>query len=185
MIAQIQMRRGTSAEWAAAAPVILSAGEPGYDTTEKKMKVGDGSTEWANLDFLGASDCPFPINSLFFTDDANDNPATRWPGTTWTRKSKGRALFGVDENDTDFSTAGKTGGTKTKTLSVSNLPSHRHNSVDNSYFSMIGGTNYQVTQGANLGISDAGNMYTSYTGGGTDFTILNPYETTFIYKRTA
>lgn len=51
MIAQIQMRRGTTAEWAAASPVVLASGEQGYDTTLKMMKVGDGVTEWANLPF--------------------------------------------------------------------------------------------------------------------------------------
>lgn len=54
MIAKIQMRRGTSAEWAAAAPVTLSAGEPGWDSTLKGMKVGDGSTEWAALPWIDA-----------------------------------------------------------------------------------------------------------------------------------
>lgn len=49
MIAQINMRKGTSAEWAAASPVILLAGESGYDTTLKQTKIGDGSTEWADL----------------------------------------------------------------------------------------------------------------------------------------
>ena len=49
MIAQIQIRRGTTSEWAAASPVILAAGEPGYDSTIKNMKIGDGVTEWAAL----------------------------------------------------------------------------------------------------------------------------------------
>ena len=49
MIAQIQIRRGTTAEWAAANPVILAAGEQGYDTTLKRFKMGDGATAWASL----------------------------------------------------------------------------------------------------------------------------------------
>jgi len=52
MIAQIQMRRGTTAEWAAS-PVVLAAGEQGYDTTLKRLKIGDGTTEWASLPWLG------------------------------------------------------------------------------------------------------------------------------------
>jgi hypothetical protein len=55
MIAQIQVRRGTTAEWAAASPVVLEAGELGYDTTLKRLKVGDGSTEWAALPALMGS----------------------------------------------------------------------------------------------------------------------------------
>ena len=48
-VAQIQVRRGTTAEWAAASPVVLAAGEPGYDTTLNRFRIGDGSTEWAAL----------------------------------------------------------------------------------------------------------------------------------------
>ena len=49
MIAQIQIRRGTTAEWAAENPLVLAAGEPGLDTTLNRMKMGDGATAWANL----------------------------------------------------------------------------------------------------------------------------------------
>ena len=49
MIAQIQIRRGTTAEWAAADPVVLAAGEQGYDSTLKRLKIGDGTTAWASL----------------------------------------------------------------------------------------------------------------------------------------
>lgn len=44
----IKIRRGTSAQWAAANPV-LAQGEPGYDTATRILKVGDGSTPWADL----------------------------------------------------------------------------------------------------------------------------------------
>ena len=54
MIAKIQIRRGTTAEWAAASPVVLAAGEPGYDVTKKGTKIGDGSTEWAGLPWSDA-----------------------------------------------------------------------------------------------------------------------------------
>lgn len=44
----IQLRRGTSAEWAAANPV-LAFGEPGYDSTLKIIKVGNGVTAWNSI----------------------------------------------------------------------------------------------------------------------------------------
>lgn len=47
-IQRIQHRRGTSAEWAAADPVLASA-EWGYDTTLKNVKIGDGATAWNAL----------------------------------------------------------------------------------------------------------------------------------------
>lgn len=47
-LAQITIRRGTTAEWAAANPV-LGDGEMGYDSTLKRVKVGDGASSWVGL----------------------------------------------------------------------------------------------------------------------------------------
>ncbi|OZE03045.1 hypothetical protein CH249_14610 [Rhodococcus sp. 05-2255-3B1] len=44
----IQVRRGTTAVWAAADPV-LAPGEPGYDTEREVFKVGNGSDRWSSL----------------------------------------------------------------------------------------------------------------------------------------
>ena len=57
MIAQIQIRRGTTAEWAAADAVVLAVGEPGYDTTLKRLKMGDGVTAWASLPWSDSGVC--------------------------------------------------------------------------------------------------------------------------------
>lgn len=46
----IQLRRGSSAEWESVNPV-LKEGEPGFDTTNRKMKIGDGVTPWKDLDY--------------------------------------------------------------------------------------------------------------------------------------
>ena len=53
MATQIQLRRGTSAEWAAANPV-LAQGEVGIDLTLGEMRLGDGVTAWAGLTSIGA-----------------------------------------------------------------------------------------------------------------------------------
>jgi hypothetical protein len=55
---QIQLRRGTTAQWSSANPT-LAAGELGVDTSLTKFKVGNGSTAWnslgyASLTFQGA-----------------------------------------------------------------------------------------------------------------------------------
>lgn len=39
---------------------------------------------------------------------------------------KGRVITGIDSNDTDFDTLGETGGEKTHTLTVEEMPSHSH-----------------------------------------------------------
>lgn len=51
---RIQFRRGTASEWVASNPV-LGSGEPGYDTTNKIFKIGDGSTVWGSLSGVGGS----------------------------------------------------------------------------------------------------------------------------------
>ena len=49
MAFQIQVRRGTTAEWAAADPVIPATGEPCMDTDTGVVKWGDGATTYALL----------------------------------------------------------------------------------------------------------------------------------------
>lgn len=50
----IQLRRGTAAQWTAANPVLRN-GEPGAETDTKKLKVGDGTTAWNSLAYIGGS----------------------------------------------------------------------------------------------------------------------------------
>jgi lysophospholipase L1-like esterase len=59
----IQIRKGTTAEWNAADAAssddsarLLAAGEPGFDTSKKVLKIGDGTTKFADLDaFVNAA----------------------------------------------------------------------------------------------------------------------------------
>ena len=45
-------RRDTSENWTTKNPV-LESGEIGYDTDAQKIKIGDGSTAWNDLSYLG------------------------------------------------------------------------------------------------------------------------------------
>jgi hypothetical protein len=47
-IAQMQVRRGTAAQWTAANPV-LAQGEFGLETDTGRIKVGDGATAWNSI----------------------------------------------------------------------------------------------------------------------------------------
>ncbi len=49
--AKLQMRNDTAANWKSKNPV-LDVGEIGYDTTNKKTKIGDGVTPWLDLDWF-------------------------------------------------------------------------------------------------------------------------------------
>ena len=48
VVTQIQIRRGTAAQWTSANP-ILASGEFGFETDTGKAKIGNGSTVWNSL----------------------------------------------------------------------------------------------------------------------------------------
>lgn len=51
MASLIKIRRDTATNWNTKDPV-LSIGEPGYDTTNNKIKVGNGTDPWSELSYL-------------------------------------------------------------------------------------------------------------------------------------
>jgi hypothetical protein len=51
VVTQIQVRRGTAAQWTSANP-ILAAGEQGFETDTLKLKIGNGSTAWNSLGYV-------------------------------------------------------------------------------------------------------------------------------------
>jgi hypothetical protein len=50
---RIQLRKGTASEWETTNP-ILASGEPGFDLTNKILKIGDGIHEWNLLSLLSS-----------------------------------------------------------------------------------------------------------------------------------
>lgn len=53
VVTQIQIRRGTAAQWTSANPTLAS-GEFGYESDTGKVKLGNGSTAWNSLSYQGA-----------------------------------------------------------------------------------------------------------------------------------
>jgi hypothetical protein len=51
VVTQIQVRRGTAAQWTSTNPT-LAAGEFGFETDTNKIKCGNGSTAWTSLAYL-------------------------------------------------------------------------------------------------------------------------------------
>ncbi len=123
-------------------------------------------------------DLIYPIGSIIENANPNFNPNNLYRSQTWER-IKGKVLVGVDEDDSDFNTALKTGGEKKHTLTVAEMPSHRHYSDD---FVTGSGSNWHF----GVGKSNATQrMNTSYTGGGESHNNLQPYITVYIWRRTA
>ncbi len=49
----VKVKRATAARWTSQNPV-LAAGEIGYETDTRKMKLGDGTSSWTQLSYLAA-----------------------------------------------------------------------------------------------------------------------------------
>lgn len=123
----------------------------------------------------------YPVGSIYETMDSSFDPNKKWGGT-WER-IKGRVLIGVDENDSDFNTAEKTGGEKTHTLVVSELPQHTHaNYAKRTNITINNSGNTHVTCHSSNSGATVGNNIGS-TGKGVAHNNLQPYITCFIWKR--
>lgn len=70
------LRNDTSVNWSTANPV-LQLGELGIDTTEKKIKIGDGTTPWNDLDFSSSKGAELGTAAPTAADDEFD------VGTIW------------------------------------------------------------------------------------------------------
>ena len=56
--ARLSFRKGTTSEWADNNPVLIP-GEPAYDTSVNKFKIGDGLKNWTELPYVESTGGPF------------------------------------------------------------------------------------------------------------------------------
>jgi microcystin-dependent protein len=92
----------------------------------------------------------------------------------------GRVIVASDVSQLDFDSLGKTGGAKTHTLTVAEMPSHKHalgpNTGGNVGYSEAGGPNlYTVGFGATRGGIGTPDLTAGQTGGGGSHNNLQPY----------
>ena len=122
----------------------------------------------------------YPVGSIYINASVATNPGTLLGFGTWTAFGTGRTMVGIDAGQTEFDTAEETGGSKTHTLSISEMPSHTHTSAlrgngedeDVSFPSAGDSTNPSLT------------MTTDSTGGGSAHNNLQPYIVVYMWKRT-
>ena len=81
---KILFRRDTAANWNTANPV-LSAGEIGLESNTDKIKLGDGTTHWQDLDYFFGSVDNIVLNDFsdVVINDAQTGDVIRWNGTNW------------------------------------------------------------------------------------------------------
>lgn len=126
----------------------------------------------------------YPVGSIYMSVNST-NPSTLFGGT-WTAWGAGRVPVGVNASDTAFDTVEETGGAKTHTLTVAEMPNHDFGPVSGTAFLTSGGG--QTFQGY-LAASGSGGIYstgkTEAKGSNTPFNIVQPYITCYMWKRTA
>jgi microcystin-dependent protein len=83
---------------------------------------------------------------------------------------KGKVVVGQDTSDTSFDTLGETGGEKTHTLTIQEMPSHKHNI--NYGGSVTGITGAVPGSNTNYGPNDS---FIQANGGGQAHNNLQPY----------
>lgn len=71
---RIKLRRDTAANWTAANPVLL-AGEIGYETDTKQVKIGNGSSVWSALEYAPLNRNPVLQSIQLLTTGGNADTA--------------------------------------------------------------------------------------------------------------
>src|SRR5690606_4211067 len=106
--------------------IVIDSFAPGYE--DLGSSIGDiivikPATSWSDelADILGVShnsdgtlkgDKIYPVGSIYINAEDDTNPATLLGFGTWEAFGSGRVPVGIDSEDEDFNTAGKTGGSK-------------------------------------------------------------------------
>lgn len=120
----------------------------------------------------------YPIGSYYETSDTSFDPNVTWRGT-WVKDSKGRVTVALNDSDADFNTISKTGGEKTHTLTVNEMPSHVHGIQTWHDGGATNGT--QAYDARNKGNT----AYTNSAGGNQPHNNLQPYIVVVRWHRTA
>lgn len=122
-----------------------------------------------------------PVGYIYLSVNPT-NPGTLYGGT-WVAWGSGRVPVGVNTSDTDFKTVEKTGGAKTHTLTVQEIPNHAHdlNAVNEGVDNPNGGYH----PGWTFNKQYTAQVMSASTGGGQAHNNLQPYITCYMWKRTA
>ena len=154
------------------------------DIDDFQLELGEWSTEYAPYrkfdDTFAILNLICPVGKVEVFFDNNDH--SNYLGFTWERTSIGRVPVGIDENDEDFDTIGNTGGEKAHTLTINEMPSHKHD------LTIIGGGSERAS-GVEWNTSNetrkyAGDMIEA-VGGNQPHNIMQPYEVMAFWKRVS
>jgi hypothetical protein len=125
----------------------------------------------------------WPIGAVFISV-VSTNPNTLLGFGTWTAFATGRTIVGIDSGQTEFNVVEETGGTKTHTLTIAEMPAHDHDTT-------VGGAAFKADGAVGPGTNawsnqpSGGQTKTGSSGGGNAHNNLQPYIVVYMWKRTA
>ena len=150
----------------------------------------------------------YPVGSIYMSVNSQ-NPSKIFGGT-WVAWGSGRVPIGINTGDSSFNTVEKTGGSKTNTLTGKHLPMHYHLyhypketeasedgtvgvNADTSGTTKVSDNNisthtHNIDSDSYVSIRTPANMYAedgTEVGLPQAFSIVQPYITCYMWKRTA
>lgn len=127
----------------------------------------------------------YPIGKIILSE-VGTNPNSYLGFGTWKLWGQGKVPVGVNIEDDDFNEAGKTGGKKTHTLTINEMPVHTHNSPNGGNFVEDGGSGAAIhTQAGGNFATKTTKTEVANTGGGQAHNNMPPYIVCYMWKRTA
>ena len=136
-----------------------------------------------NSSIISLSDV-YPVGSIYINASDGTNPGTLLGFGTWVAFGAGRVPVGIDATQTEFDTAEETGGSKTHTLTISEMPSHTHNLGSKDSTAGDGGAFNEEFIEDPADTTNGPNVTSSSTGGGSAHNNLQPYIVVYMWKRT-
>ena len=151
-------------------------------TEELDSKISEFQTNIYNntLSINNMLNSVYPIGSIYMSVN-NTNPSTIFGGT-WVSWGAGKVPVGVNANETEFNSVEKTGGAKTHTLTIQQMPSHAHTIVNHVHsIPSLSGTASNITltgsvwnfavQSKNTGVSSSGIFSNNNPSGSVGYAI--------------
>lgn len=129
-----------------------------------------------------------PVGTIYYNRyDISDEIAQYFVGT-WERCLQGEVLVGVNESDDDFKTSWGTFGTKTHTLTVTEMPSHAHSlsSPNGTLYADINSSTY-ITMAASgsTWITNRGQISMGNNGGSQAHNNVQPSRMAYAWIRVS
>ena len=142
----------------------------------------------SNNTISGLLDFFYPVGTIYETTSSDLDTVAKMNahfGGTWEFYGAGRVLVAKSTDDTEFDTIGETGGEKTHTLTVAEMPTHNHSTTFNMYTDtgIFGYVAPPPLINANGTLDKTVNVTTSSSGSGSAHNNLQPYIVVYRYRR--